>query len=260
MRWLAVLACLVAAVPVAAQDWRPVDAQNSLVIDSSKGRIIVELYPQVAPKAVERVRMLARRGTYDGLQLWRVVPGFVAQADPGNVEGGKTELPNLPPEFTFRLRPPDMVDAASPAGVTEGFVGALPVIASTRVADDGTRRAWASYCPGVMGMGRDMADDTANAEIFFMLGAYPSLDRDYTPVGQVIVGQDVLQALQAGTPAPHPDVITKVRVLADMAAPPRIEVMDTHGKAFARIVAKARKSRGADFSVCDIAVPARVRP
>lgn len=265
MRWLTVLACLAVAGPVAAQDWRPADAQNTLVIDTGKGRVVVELYPQVAPKAVERIERLARRGTYDGLQLWRVIPGFVVQADPGNVEGGKSELPNLAPEFTFRLTDavPHVVVANRP-GIEEGFVGAMPYASVSKAAvpkrADGSLYAWGSFCTGVMGMGRDQARDTANAEIFFMTGPYPGLDRDYTPAGQVILGQDVLQALAAGEPAAHPDVVTKVQMLGDMADAPHIEVMDTRSAAFADLVARTRAEKGADFSVCDVAVPARLQP
>ena len=265
MRWLTVLACLAIAGPAAAQDWRPVDAQNTLVIDTGKGWIVVERYPQEAPKAVERGELLARRGTYDGLQLWRVIPGFVGQADPSNVEGGKTELPNLAPEFTFRLTDaiPHVV-VANRSGIEEGFVGAMPYASVSKAAvpkrADGSLYAWGSFCPGVMGMGRDQARDTANAEIFFMTGPYPGLDRDYTPAGQVILGQDVLQALEAGEPPARPDVMTKVQMLGDMKDGPQIEVMDTHSAAFAGLVAKARADKGADFSVCDVAVPARLRP
>ncbi|MGA7748267.1 MAG: peptidylprolyl isomerase, partial [Candidatus Aquilonibacter sp.] len=58
--------------------WHPIDPTNALVIDTTKGRIIVELEPRLAPHAVERVKRLARMHVYDGLLMWRVVdkPGF----------------------------------------------------------------------------------------------------------------------------------------------------------------------------------------
>lgn len=252
---------LAAVSPAAwAQDWRPADAAHTLVIDTSKGRVIVELYPEIAPKAVERVLTLSQRGVYDGLQMWRVIPGFVAQADPGNVEGGRSDLPDLAPEFSFRFTP-DMTTAtvADTSAGRVGFIGALPVTANRRLGPDGKATAWVSYCPGVMGMGRGEALNSANAEIFFMLGASPSLDHDYTPVGQVLIGQDVLQALQAGTPAAHPDTITRVQVLATMPDAPQVEVMDTKGPAFAAKIAKVRAKKGADLSVCDVVVPAKIK-
>ncbi|EGF90933.1 peptidyl-prolyl cis-trans isomerase cyclophilin type [Asticcacaulis biprosthecium C19] len=245
--------------------WKAVDPENVLVVDTAKGRIFVELHPEMAPKAVERIKLLTRRGTYDGLQFWRVAPNFVVQIDVGNVEGGKTELPNLPPEFRFRLK----VDAphtviAKPKGLESGFIGAMPYIAveknswGTPKAADGSRSAWISYCTGVVGMGRDAERDSANAELFFMTGVYPGIDREYTPVGRVVVGQDILAGLPQGEPPAAPDVIRTVRVLADVKDNGRLEVEDTAGTGFAEKVAVIRAERGADFSACDVPVAGRV--
>jgi len=257
---VAMLAAALLAGQAVAGDWRPADAAHTLVIDTSQGRVVVELYPGIAPQAVARVLTLTRRGAYDGLQFWRVIPGFVAQADIGNAEGGRSDLPDLKAEFIFRLSPGVVADVAQPGPLHEGFLGALPVIANRRLASDGKATAWASYCDGVMGMGREESPDSANAQIFFMLGDAPSLDHDYTPVGQVLIGRGALQKLQAGTPGPQPDTMRKVQVLADMKDAPVIEVMDTQGQAFKALVAKTRDEKGADFSVCDITVPARIKP
>ncbi|HST92599.1 MAG TPA: peptidylprolyl isomerase, partial [Brevundimonas sp.] len=91
------------AVAQSADDWRTVAPENLLVIDTAKGRILVELDPRIAPQSVERVRTLADQGFYDGLKFHRVLPGFMAQTgDPlGTGEGG-SELPDLPGEFQFR--------------------------------------------------------------------------------------------------------------------------------------------------------------
>lgn len=247
-------------------DWKPADPDNTLVVDTSKGRIFVELHPEMAPKAVERIKLLARRGTYDGLLFHRVIAGFVAQAgDPGNHDGGKTELPNLDPEFTFRL-PIDLPRkiAARPAGLSEGFIGAMPYVSVSETArpprDDHTLYAWATQCAGVFAMGRDEARDSANSEIYFMLAAYPGLDRNYTPAGRVISGPEVLHSLAVGEPPEHPDALVKVQVLADMPNPPHIEVLDTQGPEFAALIDQARAARGADFSVCDVDVPYRIVP
>ncbi len=257
------LTALVAAQPVST--WRPADPQNILVLDTDGGRVYVELHPEVAPNSVERVKLLTRRGTYDGLQFWRSVPGFVVQADVGNAEGGKTELPNLKAEFAFRLKP-DMPHTvvAQPAGIEEGFIGGLPYNAIGTDAHpqrpDGSRRAWASHCTGVMGMGRDEGNDTANAEIYLMTGPYPGLNLAYTGIGQVLIGENLLQAMPAGEPASHPAILKSAHILADLPDAPKIEVMDTQSPAFTAIVKAARKARGADFSVCDVTVPARAIP
>ena len=257
-------ALLMGAAPVTARPlatWTTPDPQNVLVIDSTQGRIFVELHPEMAPKAVERIKLLARRGTYDGLQFWRVIPGFVAQTgDPGNHDGGKTELANLPPEFTFKpAADGGGVQVAKPQGLREGFLGAMPYVSSVP-PKAGPVHAWGTYCAGVMGMGRDEPLDSANAEIFFMLAATPRLDRDYTPVGRVIAGMAVLAKLKAGEPAPGADIMRHVHVLADLPDAPKVQVMDTHSPAFASVVAQVRRQRAADFSVCDITVPARVTP
>lgn len=246
-------------------DYLPVDPENTLVIDTAQGAIYVELHPEIAPKAVERIKLLARRGTYDGLQFWRVIPGFVVQADPGNQEGGKTELPNLKPEFTFRLSDaiPHVV-VANRAGIEEGFIGALPYVSVSKDAvpkhADGSLYAWGSFCSGVMGMGRDQDRDTANAEIFFMTGPYPGLDRDYTPVGRIVVGGDDLARIAAGEPPAKPDIMKKVSVMADLPEQVPMEVVNPRGELFRDEVAKARQAKGADFSVCDVPIDARFNP
>ena len=260
--------CIISgSVHAAESDWRAADPQNVLVIDTEKGRLYIELHPEMAPKAVERVKLLARRGTYDGLKFHRVIPGFVAQTgNPNNHDSGKTELPNLKPEFRFRLNAamPHMV-VARPSGLNEGFMGALPYISvdETRMAANPDRavHAWATHCTGTMGMGRDdMPVDSANSEIYFMLAPTQRLDHEYTLFGQVIAGDGVLQALNAGEPPEHPDSMIHVQVLADMQKAPRIEILNTQSAAFTALAAQKRQEMGADFSICDITVPARVIP
>lgn len=60
-----------------APDWLPLDPAQTLVIDTSKGRIVVAMAPALAPRAVERVKRLAHEGVYDGLQFHRVIEGFI---------------------------------------------------------------------------------------------------------------------------------------------------------------------------------------
>lgn len=258
---------LVFPAHAAESDWRAADPQNVLVIDTEKGRIYIELRPETAPKAVERVKLLARRGTYDGLKFHRVIPGFVAQTgNPNNHDSGKTELPNLKPEFRFRLNAtmPHTV-VARPAGLNEGFMGALPYISvdETRMAanPDQAVHAWATHCTGTMGMGRDDTPlDSANSEIYFMLAPTQRLDHEYTLFGQVIAGGDVLQSLAAGEPPEHPDSMIHVQLLADMPKAPRIEILKTDSAAFKSLADQVRAAKGADFSICDLAIPARVIP
>src|ERR1700712_2470673 len=85
-------------------DWRALDPANTLVIDTTQGRIVVEMHPEIAPGHVARIKVLARQGYYNGAQFYRVL-GFAAQ---GGDKGDKTfrsPLPNLKDEFFFPLTP-----------------------------------------------------------------------------------------------------------------------------------------------------------
>ena len=114
---------LMAAAPAPA-DWRPLDPENTLVIETTKGRVVVELRPEFAPKGVERIKRLAREHIYDGLQFHRVIDGFVAQTgNPNNRDGGVSAYPDLPPEFSFRLPPAAATVVVSRSDAQEGFVG-----------------------------------------------------------------------------------------------------------------------------------------
>ena len=264
----AALAVLAVGPTLAAQPsptWTPLDPETTLVIDTTKGRVVIEMQPVFAPKSVERVKQLAHQHFYDGLAFWRVLDGFMAQTgDPGNVDGGKSPLPNLKPEFTFRLDPtaPAAI-AARPSGLAYGFIGAVPFASQRdgRVRPDHKVTAWGLYCPGVVGMGRDEPLDSGNSEFFLMRSAYPSLDMQYAVWGRIVSGLDVVRTLKTGEPVKDPDLMTRVRVLADLpqAERPKLEVMDTRSAAFRAIVARERRREGADFSVCDVEIPTRGR-
>lgn len=261
---LAALACTAAAAP--QPDWRPLDPTQTLVVETSKGRIVIEMRPEFAPLAVERVKRLAREGVYDGLKFHRVIEGFVDQTgNPNNKDGGTSKYPDLAAEFSFRLPAdgPQVVVARSDA--VEGFVGATPFVgvspAEQRLAKDGKLRAWGAYCPGVVGMGRQADPGTANSEIFFMRDAARRLDHEYAVWGRVVQGLDVVRAIKVGEPPADPDKMVRVRVAADMPAAerPKLDVLNERGPAFARAIAALQRKSGAAFTVCDVAVPTRPR-
>jgi len=112
-----------------------------------------------------------------------------------------------------------------------------------------------------MGMGRQADPGTANSEIFFMRAPARRLDNEYTVVGRVVAGQAAIQAVAVGEPPKVPDLMLKVRVLADLPAAerPKLEVMDVRGPTFAARVEALKREKGAAFSVCDVEVPSRVR-
>jgi peptidylprolyl isomerase len=266
LRHLALALAAVGLTAAAPADWRPLDPENTLVIDSTQGRIVVELRPEFAPKGVERIKLLAREGVYDGLQFHRVIAGFVAQTgNPDNHDGGTSPHPDLPPEFTFRLPDGAATVAVARSDGQDGFVGATP-FAGVSAAEqargpDHRLRAWGAYCAGVMGMGRQADPGSANSEIFFMLQPARRLDHDYTVVGRIVTGLAALRALAIGEPPKSPDLMLKARILSDLppAERPQLQVMDVRGPAFKARLAALKRAKGAAFSVCDVEVPTRLR-
>jgi peptidylprolyl isomerase len=251
---------LAVAMPAAGSSWHPLDPAATLVIDTTKGRILVEMRPELAPHAVERVILLAREQVYDGLLFHRVIDHFVDQTgNPNNKDGGTSSHPDLAPEFTFRLDAGSYLPVTKPSDGIAGFVGSLPIAGGSPRPSDGRVGAWAAYCAGVVGMGRQEAPGSANSEIFFMREAARRLDHDYTAFGRVVVGLDVVRAMAVGEPPEAPDRMLRVRLLADLpeADRPRFERMDEHDPAFAALIAQKRAAEGADFSVCDVEVPVR---
>lgn len=260
-------AAMAATRPPTAADWRTPDPQNVLVIDTSRGRVVVELVPEAAPAHVERLRTLTRKGTYDGRTFFRVIDRFMAQTgDPTDTGEGDTDLPNLKAEFTFRRDlATGVVVAASPWGVEEGFLKSLPVVGQAwswhDMTSDGKVATWGSYCPGVVGMARGDDPDSANSQFFLMRQPYLSLDKRYTAFGRVISGLEAIRAIKTGEPVPAPqDRMDRVRVLADIPAAerPTVRVIDPAGAWFKAEIERVRKEKGADFSLCDVNIPVEV--
>lgn len=247
-------------------DWRALDLQNTLVIETTKGRMVVEMTPLLAPLAVERVKRLAHEGVYDGLKFHRVIEGFVDQTgNPNNRDGGTSRYPDLPAEFSARL-PSDAPVAlyVRRSDAVEGFLGATPIAgasaAEQALGNDHRLRVSGVYCQGVAGMGRQAGVDTANSEIFFMRAPARRLDHDYAVWGRVVQGSDVIRALSVGEPPADPDRMLKVRLAADLPTgeQPQLEIIDIQGTAFREDLARIQKQKGAGFTVCD--VPIRIRP
>jgi peptidylprolyl isomerase len=256
-----------AGVPGPA-DWRTPDPNDVLVIDTNKGRIIVEMVPEVAPLHVAQIRALAHENFYDGLRFFRVIDKFMDQTgDPQNNGQGGSSKPNIPAEFTFR-RGADLpfVMAADQTVAEIGFIKSLPVESQSMMLASMTKdqkvTAWALYCQGVMGMARDDNPDSGNSQFFLMRWPYPSLERKYTAWGRVISGQDVVRAIKVGEPVEQPqDVMEHVRVLADLPEKdrPKVRVIDPKGPWFKAEIARVRAAKGADFTACDVDIPVEVK-
>ena len=265
-------ATAVPAPPPPPGEWRTIAPENLLVIDTNKGRVLVELAPELAPAHVERIKLLASRGFFDNLVWHRVIDWFMAQTgDPLGTGEGQSWYPDLKAEFTFRRGADmDFTPVAAPVGALVGFVDSIPVQTQPDALMSGTSdkkvHGWALYCPGVAGMARDEGNDTANSQFFLMRQAYPALDKRYTVWGRVVSGLDVVRSLKASdTPdglVQGPDQMTRVRVASDLpeAERPTAAVLNTNSATFQTLAQQARQARGADFSVCDIELPVRVTP
>jgi peptidylprolyl isomerase len=250
-----------------AADWRPVDAANTLVIETSKGAIYVELAPVGAPAAAERLKKLARAHFFDGLSFFRVIDDFMAQTgDPKNDGTGHSDEPNLPPEFSFRLgRDGGFSMFDNPTGMEEGFIGAYPVIsqpaAMGALTNDGKVEAYGLFCSGVLGIARSGEPGSGNSQFFLMRQPNQNLNRAYTPVGRVVVGQGVVRSIKTGEPVAAPrDLMTKVYILGDIpeAKRPRIRVIDTTSAYFHAFAKRSRDAIGERFTPCDIEVAGEV--
>ncbi|MBP7703818.1 MAG: peptidylprolyl isomerase [Caulobacter sp.] len=272
---IAVTAAPAEAQAPAAADWRTPDPENVLVVETNKGRIIVELTPNAAPAHVERYRTLARRGFYDGLTFFRVIEGFMDQTgDPNNDGTGGSDLPDMQAEFPFRrgpqgvftqtgkLGPDNQITSSTEVGFLDGLpIRSLPSMQMMMTAD-GKVTSWGLFCAGVLGAARSGDPNSANSQFFFMRGPYPSLDGDYTAFGRVISGMEVVRAIKVGEPVAAPqDVMKTVRVLADIPATqrPKIQVMTTNGPAFKALLDAAKARAGSSpVHPCDIEIPSKI--
>ena len=149
--------------------------------------MVVRLYPNVAPKMVERIKMLTRQHFYDGLKFHRVIDGFMAQTgDPkGDGTGGST-LPDMPAEFNWMPHVRGAVSAARE--------GAAPD------ADAATKTK---------------AENSANSQFFIVLDPKLALDKKYTVFGRVISGMEYVDTVERGEPPANPSLILHAYIAAD---------------------------------------------
>jgi cyclophilin family peptidyl-prolyl cis-trans isomerase len=142
---------------------------------STGGRVVIQLYPHVAPSHVERVKQLARAGFYDGVKFHRVIDGFMAQTgDPTATGQGGSQLPDLKAEFNVT-----------------------------------------PHLRGTVSMARAESEDSANSQFFIMFQPRFALDRRYTAFGRVVSGMQYVDAIQKGEPPAVMSRMVQVSVAAD---------------------------------------------
>jgi len=152
------------------------DPENTIVMETSKGKVVIELMPDLAPNHVTRVKELSRENFYDGVVFHRVIDGFMAQTgDPTGTGMGGSEKPDLAAEFSN-----------------------------------------VNHVRGTCSMARSQSPNSANSQFFICFGEAPWLDRQYSVWGQVIEGMDVVDQIKRGEPVNDPDSISTMRVAADI--------------------------------------------
>ena len=180
IRVFAVLAAVVCALPALAQPVQlpaGTDPQNAVLIDTNQGRIVMKLRPDLAPKHAERIKQLARDKYYDNVPFHRVIAGFMAQTGDGQNHNGTggSKYPDLKAEFSN-----------------------VP------------------YRRGIVGMARKgNSNDSANSQWFICYGDASFLNGQYTVVGEVLAGMDVVDKIKKGEPVQNPDKMLKVQVATD---------------------------------------------
>ncbi|HEX8472073.1 MAG TPA: peptidylprolyl isomerase [Brevundimonas sp.] len=258
--------------PADAPDWRIVSPDNLLVIDTSKGRILVELDSRVAPQSVERIRTLTARGFYDGLKFHRVIRGFMAQTgDPLGTGAGGSDLPDVPGEFTFRRgRNADFAIVPNAGAGVHAILGGMPLLtqpdAQMFVTADMKVDASGMFCPGIAGMARSGDPNSANSQFFLMSGANANLNGAYTTFGRIVSGLGVVAALNAGPDSsdgavgPNADVMTKVQLASAIpeGQRPTAKVLNPTSPAFVQRYEATRAKVGNAFSICDVETPSIV--
>ena len=145
--------------------------ENIMILKLKTGDVEIELFEDIAPKHVERIKKLANEGKYDNVVFHRVIEGFMAQTGDvqfGNSSNaqynidragmGSSELPDLPAEFSD-----------------------IP------------------HLRGTMSMARSSDPNSANSQFFICFEDAPHLDRNYTVFGKVIKGMEFVDKIKLGT-------------------------------------------------------------
>jgi len=151
------------------------DPENTLLMDTSQGLVVIECMPDKAPNHVKHIKELAREGFYDGVVFHRVIDDFMAQGgDPTGTGTGGSSKPNLKAEFND-----------------------------------------VHHERGVCSMARSQSPDSANSQFFICFADTGFLDGQYTAWGKVIDGMDNVDKFARGEPVPTPDKIVTMKVAAD---------------------------------------------
>jgi peptidylprolyl isomerase len=160
--------------------WAAEDADNTVILTTKHGKVVIRLRPDWAPKHVAQIETLVKRKFYDGIVFHRVIPGFMAQTgDPTGTGAGKSDLPDIPAEFNKT-----------------------------------------HFTRGIVGMARSSDPDSANSQFFITTADAGFLDGQYTAFGEVVSGMDAVDKIKAGTQenngqVTNPDKIVTMRMASE---------------------------------------------
>jgi len=157
------------------------DPENTIFLDIKQGRVVIQMFPDLAPAHVERIKKLARQKFYDNTPFHRVIEGFMAQGgDPTGTGTGGSKLPDLNAEFTTKRH----------------------------------------FLRGTCGMARTGNPNSANSQWFIMFAPATHLDGQYTIWGQVVSGMEFVDQIKRGSggggTVSDPERIVHFRVAADV--------------------------------------------
>ena len=185
--------CVILFSSFFASSVNAVEPENIMVIEvegEANGVIEIELLPNIAPLHVERIKILARDGLYNGVVFHRVIDGFMAQT--GDVKFGKIE------------------------GYKRRYAGQ----GGSNYPDLDAEFSSIKYEEGTVGMARAQNPNSANSQFFIMFNRSPNLDGNYTVFGKVINGQEIVNSIKRGAMSDNgsvinPDIMKKVSIKSD---------------------------------------------
>ncbi len=256
-----------------ASAWKALNPHDTLYLNLSTGRVVIELAPLFAPRGIANIKKLVREGFFNGEPIYRVQDNFVAEwGDPyGHKPVGDAKR-TMAAEFERSSRHlpftalPDRDTYAPQVGFSEGF----PV-----ARDPAHHLAWLVNCYGMVGVGRGVnANSGRGTKLYAVIGGpLREIDRNTTMVGRVVQGMPLLSSLPRGKGRlgyyrnrRHWVRIRSMEVAADVPPADRtpLEVLRTDTPTFTKYVAALRNRRAPWFKVqaghigvCAITIPAR---
>ena len=166
------------------------DPENTIIMETTKGKVVIALMPDLAPGHVARIKELAREGAYDGVVFHRVIADFMAQT--GDVKFGKKG--------------------------GESFNPARAGMGGSEKPDLKAEFSAVPHVRGTCSMARSQSPNSANSQFFICFTDAPWLNKQYSVWGQVIEGMDFIDQIKKGEPVSDPDSIVSMKVAADIAA------------------------------------------